>query len=475
MPKPTKFILPPGRSSIGKPESWPLPSDAARILGLVAPTAIPILCVGSSGTAFTRVATSIHAASNRARLIRLNLRADALEGLLTLPEGRVTSYLTLALDGIEQLDGDAQRTLAAYLDGSSPRLVCGTRGSIEELQTRIAAPLFLQLATVTVDAPALRERAGEIPRLAEERLAVLASELQIEPAPRLTPGAAAALADHDWPGDVTEFDAVLLGALLRDGAGDSIDARDLAWRSPRVVPDKRDPAGDETPPGPPAPPADARTGAASARETERDSFDALESVAVELAHQLKNPLVTVKTFVTNASRMDAEETARFREIALEGIDRIDGPLEQILDFSRLTGPTTDIVEVSSRLMQALDACGATLDGKQVSIQGLPPTRLSARGATTYVDFALSALCRHVADTVEPHSVLTVSRPATDLVRLHYRESGAATHLRGVTGDPDSSFPLALLLVRGALTRMGGGLRTSHAHNEVTIELSFTPA
>lgn len=484
MPKATMFILPPGRSSIGKPESWPLSSDAARILGHIAPTAIPILCVGSSGTAFTRIATSLHAASDRARLIRLNLRDDPLEGLLTLPEGRVASYLTLALDGIEQLDGTAQRTLAAYLDGSAPRLVCGTRASLEELQLRIAEPLFLQLATVTVDAPALRERADEIPHLAEQRLALLANELQIEPAPRLTPSAAAALAHHDWPGDVTEFDAVLLGTLLREGAGDSVDAHDLAWRNRPARPATPDAESDEpTPPPlplPPTPVADAPTNPTPPRahapaEAERDSLDALESVAVELAHQLKNPLVTVKTFVTNASRMDEEETARFREIALEGIERIDGPLDQILDFSRLTGPTTDIVEVSSLLTRSLDTCAPALEGKQVSIQGLPPTLLSARGASAYADFALSTLCRHVADTIEPHSVLTVSRPATDLVRLHYRESGASTHLRGVTGDPDSSFPLALLLVRGALTRMGGGLRTSHAHNEVTIELSFTPA
>lgn len=470
MPKAPKFILSAGRSSIGKPESWPLPPEAARILGHVATTSIAVLCVGASGTAFTRIATTLHRASRRSRLCRLDLRADTLGELLSLPDGRMSSYFTVALDGIEELDAEAARHLAAYLDRAAPRLVCGTRASLDDLASRLPADLLIQLSVVTVLAPSLRERSLELPRLAEERLVALSAELAIEPPPQLTAAASAALAAHDWPGDVTEMDAVLLGALLREGADGSIDAGDLPWRASPVAAPAVEPEAAVAPRPSPAPPSATR---AAAPSPVVESLDTLESVAVELAHQLKNPLVTVKTFVTNASRMDEEETSRFREIALEGIDRIDGPLDQILDFSRLSSATDDVIEVSAELTRSLAAQAGALDGKQVSVQGVPPTLLSIRGARENVDFALSTLCRHVADTIEPHSILTVSRPGSDLLQLHYRESGASTHLRGVTGDPDSSFPLALLLVRGALTRMGGGLRTSHAQNEVTIELSFT--
>lgn len=458
MPKATNLIVPPGRSSIGKPESWPLSRDAARILGRVAPSSIPILCVGSSGTAFTRIATSVHRASGRARLERVDLRRSGVAPLLDLPRGSVSSHVTLALDGIEALDPDGQDALAAYLDDASPRLLSATRADAAALSAIWREDLLSLLATVVIETPGLPERAAEIPRLAAERLAVLCEELSIEPRPTLGPGAAAALAAHAWPGDVTEFDAVLLATILREDVPPTLEAQHLVW--PRR----------DTAPEPPPP-----TRADSANEPDSDSLGVLESVAVELAHQLKNPLVTIKTFVSNAGRMDDEERGRFREIALEGIDRIDGPLDQILDFSRLTGSTEEPLEVARNLTAAFEELTAAFEDKAVTIHGLPPTHLPARGSSENLGFALSTLCRHVAETIEPHSVLQISRPTADQILLRYRESGTATNLRGATADPDSSFPLALLLVRGALIRMGGGLRTSHAQNEVTIELSFTPA
>ncbi len=475
MPRATNLIVPARHFSIGRPESWPLTPDTARVLARVARSSIPVLCLGSSGTAFGRIATSVHRSSDRARLERVDLRGDGPGALLGLARGTVASYLTLALDGIEALDHDGQDVLLSYLEGSAPRLLCGTRASLAELAASFREDLLAQLTMVTVEAPALDKRADEIPRLAAERLSALSLELDVEPPPRLTPAAASALAAHDWPGDVTEFDAVLLTALLREDASAPIAAEDLGWRrraTPERLPDAViAPRRGLSPQPPPAP----RPPEASPPTAGTEPLDTLESVAVELAHQLKNPLVTVKTFVSNASRLDEEEMARFREIALEGIDRIDGPLDQILDFSRLSASTHEVLEVSTQLTQNLDAFAPQLEAKEIEIQGLPPTHLSARGARTNLDFALSTLCRQVADTIEPRSTLTISRPAAELVLLHYRESGAATHLRGATGDPDSSFPLALLLVRGALTRMGGGLRTSHAQNEVTIELSFTAA
>ncbi len=482
MPTATKLILPAGRSSIGKPESWPLTPDASRVLARVARSSIPLLCLGSTGTAFTRIATSVHRASGRTRLERIDLGGEGPGAILGLPRGSVASYLTVALDGIEHLDRDGQDALASYLEGSAPRLVSATLVPLDGLAQDFRDDLLAQLAIVTVEAPALRERAADIPRLAEERLALLSAELDVAPSPELTAGAREALTQHDWPGDVTELDAILLAALLREEPSAPIAAEDLLWRGRPTQPTPS--ARTSTPPPAPEPPTFAlrplEPAPTAPDETPlatvaSEPLDTLESVAVELAHQLKNPLVTVKTFVSNASRLDDEEMNRFREIALEGIDRIDGPLDQILDFSRLSASTEDTLEVSAQLTQCLQSSAAALDAKGIMVHGVPPTRLSARGSRDNLDFAVSTLCRHISDTIEPHSILTISRPASDLVVLHYRESGASTHLRGATGDPDSSFPLALLLVRGALTRMGGGLRTSHAQNEVTIELSFTPA
>lgn len=473
MPKAPNLILPAGRSSLGKPESWPLRPDAARILARIAPTAIPVLCIGTSGTAFARVAHAIHRASGRAALERVDLTRGDVRGLLRLPRGTPTAHLTLALDGIEALDADGRRWLASYLEHSSPRLVSASRTGTDDLERAFEPDLLSQLAVVTISLPGLAARAHELPALAEDRLRTLAAELAVEPVPTLSTDAAEALSRHDWPGDVTELDAVLLAALLRENPSDPIRATDLAWRraaptpsAPAAAPSSEaSPTERDRPTLPTIPPVAAELG----------PLESLESVAVELAHQLKNPLVTVKTFVANASRMDDDERRRFREIALEGIDRIDGPLDQILDFSRLGASTDDSLQIATELETALEPLLPSLREKGVVIQGLPATSLPARGSRPNLEFALRTLWRHVADAIEPHGILTLSRPASDVVLVRYRESSAAANLRGATRDPDSSFPLALLLVRGALTRMGAGLRTSHAQNEVTIELSFTPA
>lgn len=476
MPKATHLILPAGRSSIGQPESWPLPSEAARILGHVAASSIPILCLGAEGTAFSRIVAGVHRASGRRHVRRLDLKREGAASLLDLPRGRASSYLTLALDGLEALGGDDQSSLASYLDEATPRLVSASRAPLEELEARWDGGLLLSLATVLVHTPALRDRPHEIAALATQRLSMLARELNVR-APSLHPSAAEALAAHEWPGDVTELDAVLLGSLLHEHAPDPIEATHLAWRRSPVSgrPTADDTSRSAEPARSAPPPADTPVEPPPAPTPSDPDLGTLESVAVELAHQLKNPLVTVKTFVTNAPRMEDEEMGRFQDIALEGIDRIDGPLEQLLDFSRLTPSTKESVDVGQELAQCLRTVEPALDAKSVNVDRTATAGPVVRGSHGNLSFALSTLCHHVTDTIEPHSVLSFSCPSPELLRLHYRESGAATHLRAATGSPDSSFPLALLLVRGALTRMGGGLRTSQAQNEVTIELSFTLA
>ena len=60
------------------------------------------------------------------------------------------------------------------------------------------------------------------------------------------------------------------------------------------------------------------------------------------------------------------------------------------------------------------------------------------------------------------------------LRLAYRESGAVTHLRGAANVDESGLPLALLLVRGALARVGGGVDVAVEGNMVSIRLRLSP-
>lgn len=527
MPTAKHLLLPAGRATTGRHESWPLPREAARVLATVAPSAIPVLCLGSSAAAFGRIATAIHRASGRSRIERIDLSQDVPGRILALPRGPESLYLTVALDGLEHLEAQGQALLGNYLDEASPRIVSATRMELDLLASRWNTDLLDDLTLVRVLTPSLAERRSELPELARVRLAALCTELELESWPTLGPDAEAALAAHDWPGDVTEFDAVLLATVLQENAPSTIGAADLQWhplRPPRPAPSRpgrnEEPSAPETDspelPGAPTRPrgnvrhlepvpraeesvADSLSGERPGRSggpgdgpepspevNERPEPEvqppssgptpaALESVAIELAHELKNPLVPIKTFVANAARMNREEIERFGELALEGIDRIDAPLEDILDFSQLPESTGQPLEVSSVLEAELRDCEEALASRNVSLRGLPSTALPTLGGGPHLEFALRILCRHLAQTATPGTPISILRPAADRIALHYRPTATAAHLEDAASQGDRGLPLALMLVRGALIRMGADLRTRHDRDETTIELRFASA
>jgi hypothetical protein len=328
MARPTDhFLVPAGRSAIGSRDCWFLPAETREVFARIAATTIPLLCLECSGPAFARVVAGVHQASRRARLLSVDLRRSGSGFALGLPRGHAADDLTLALEGLEELDADGQSALGGYLDEAAPRLVCASEASLDELRASWRWDLLALVSTITVRTPSLARRGAEVAEIAAARLPALCDALGRTAIPALSPRAAAALAAHEWPGDVAELEAVLVRTILRAGA--LIEAGDLVWQPdhldlrapPAPLPRPSAEPGTSTVPPPIAAPAQEAGG--------------IEALAVELAHQLKNPLVTVKTFVQGSTRMTAPDLLRFQEVALESVNRIDEHLDQLLSFSRL--------------------------------------------------------------------------------------------------------------------------------------------
>ena len=87
--------------------------------------------------------------------------------------------------------------------------------------------------------------------------------------------------------------------------------------------------------------------------------------------------------------------------------------------------------------------------------------------------ALTAISRHVLETIEPGGTLEVEAVG-DTLLLRHREAGATTHLRGVSGL-DDELPLALLLARGALAADNVTLESDHEGAQRCIALRFPGA
>jgi len=95
------------------------------------------------------------------------------------------------------------------------RILAATNRDMEAAvaEGRLREDLYYRLKVVTISLPPLREREGDVPRLASHFLARLAREMDMQN-PGLTPEALDQLSAHSWPGNVRELGNVLKKALI---------------------------------------------------------------------------------------------------------------------------------------------------------------------------------------------------------------------------------------------------------------------
>ncbi len=222
-------------------------------------TGATVLVHGESGTGKELVSELIHAQSGRAQgpLVKVNCSAlvetlllselfghekGAFTGASSRRRGRFerANGGTLFLDEIGDISPRTQVALLRVLEerriervgGSAPievdvRIVCAThrdlRGMVERGEFR--EDLYYRLSGITLEVPALRDRASDLPVLCDAILERIATE-RAEPQKRLSREALELLARHRWPGNVRELENALRAvSVLSDG--ELIEAHDF--------------------------------------------------------------------------------------------------------------------------------------------------------------------------------------------------------------------------------------------------------
>ena len=176
-------------------------SQAERL----APTHVPLMIRGESGSGKTKLARAIHMASRRGGFVALDCAGarpeDFREALSRHPGPG-----TLLMRGIDDLDAETARVLAHLLDSHPDMRPIATTGQVSaELmsQTKMPSALYFRLSGSVLELPPLRERQDLgwlIERLLRRRCG---GEI------RLTPSARAELMARDWPGNLRELGNVL--------------------------------------------------------------------------------------------------------------------------------------------------------------------------------------------------------------------------------------------------------------------------
>jgi len=216
------------------------------MIAKVAPTDATVLLTGESGTGKEVVAQTIHDLSRRRRGSFLPLNCGAM------PAGLIESELfghergsftgatqlrrgyferasggTLFLDEISEMPIELQVKLLRVLEtaaavrigGDVPvpvdaRVIAATNRSPEQAvsEGRLREDLLYRLNVFPIALPPLRERAGDVPRLADHFLEELN---QAEGAKkRFAAGAYARLESYPWPGNVRELGNVIQRAFI---------------------------------------------------------------------------------------------------------------------------------------------------------------------------------------------------------------------------------------------------------------------
>jgi len=240
----------------------------SEVITSIADTRASVLLQGESGVGKTALARAIHLRSSRASKPFVVVDCGAIPS--TLLESTLFGHTRGAFTGanrdkpgmIEAADGgtllldeignaplDLQAKLLRVVQERVFERVGETRSRTVDLRWiaathrdlraeaalgRFREDLFWRLNVVAIELPPLRERAGDIPMLAEAFVERYAAEHQ-RAARSLHPDAMAALCAHDWPGNVRELEHVLERAVLL-AHGDSIGVVDLGADLARHAP-----------------------------------------------------------------------------------------------------------------------------------------------------------------------------------------------------------------------------------------------
>lgn len=214
---------------------------ALEVVERFAPTDIPILLVGETGTGKDLLAQQIHRLSGReGEFVDVNCgalprdlvegelfghRRGAFTGAVTERPGLIAEahHGTLFLDEILSLPLEGQAKLLRVLETGEVRRLGDTRKQLVDLrvvsaaqenllqyvqQGRLRHDLYQRLAGVVVNLPPLRDRGDDVLELVRHFMAAVGR--------RLHEAAVPVVLHHRWPGNVRELRAVVHRATHMD-------------------------------------------------------------------------------------------------------------------------------------------------------------------------------------------------------------------------------------------------------------------
>ena len=472
-----------------------LSRSAVTLVQKFALSQLPILIDGELGCGQDRVMRAIQKLHNNpGACIAVNpaeMNADYWrQKAQELSQSRILydAAPTLLIENLDRCQPAAQSLFLSFLAAQEDKV-----GPLRYLTTAVGAllerlyggefldTLYYKLATLTLKLAPLRERREDIPPLADWFARIQVENLGIAH-PTFAPQAIDRLRNYLWFGNLSEFEAVIARTLVIHGGG-TIDANDLVFDfggGPAAVkPFAVDKPGATMPATLAEPKLEvyniptAAYGAANGHEKSVD----LGVVIHELAHELKNPMVTIKTFAQLLGDRYEDESfrARFQEIVGGDIERMDDLLEVMIEFADFAQPKRSKVALGEKLRSVT----AEIQNESAKRQ----TRFAWKGNRAgYVldtdESQLTYILRNVLLTVVSQakvgSEIDIDVADSGKITIAYLREAARVasihhYLSDIEGQSqDGILPLRVLLAKHLVERNGGRFSVDQSDPEKDI-------
>ena len=464
---------------------------------------LPILVYGEIGCGQSQVAHAIYRADTNPGL-RFAIDAPAVTASsldvkvveMTAAGDGETAPSTLIIENLDKADAQAQSALAAFLDQKEERFanvrLLSTANA--DLLDRVYRGEFLEtvyyrLAILTLKLAPLRERRDDIAALADWFVRTYARRLGLGECV-FSNAANARLADYLWFGNLREMETVVARTLALHRKA-RIDAADLVFDFGADVHISEEQTGDFAefiPRESPAAseriqaPTEGRNGASLPDSNGYGKLPDLNVVIHELAHEFKNPMVTIKTFAQLlGDRYDDENfRARFQEVVGGDIERMDELLEVMIEFADFTAPRRTKVVLAEKLRRAVEEVGAECAMRQTRVQwkGTGST-CEINADESQLAYILKNVLLAVLAQTKMGSEVEVAMGGDGATTIAYlREGARVASITHYLSDPsgrsnETLLPLRILLAKQLLERNGGGLAIDQSDSDrETVRMEF---